>query len=128
VLSRWGFHSEALYDPDRGPDLAAPSQATGSPKNPRRTYQNYENQSKTREVAFENTFSRGRATSGTRRGMSIEQAEVLMDLLAASSPTGRAYAREQQEKDDAKRASISSWAQDTRLACDASLSLRLAGQ
>jgi hypothetical protein len=109
VLARWGFKADALLDPERGLVFAAPAKG----------------QATQRDRGSSSTHDEGRIRSravsrSEDHGMSLEQAEALMAVLAARTPAGRAYAKAQQDKEAAARASIESWVQSTHASCTVS--------
>jgi hypothetical protein len=108
VLTRWGFKADALLDPERGPVFAAPAKAQGTQRD------------RGSSPHDEGGIRSGAASRSKNYGMSLEQAEALMAVLAARTPAGRAYAKAQQEKEAAARASIESWVQSTRAGCTVS--------
>jgi hypothetical protein len=108
VLTRWGFKADALLDPERGPVFAAPAKGQGTQRG-------------RGSLSHDEGRIRSRAVSRSEdHGMSLEQAEALMAVLAARTPAGRAYAKAQQDKEAAARASIESWVQSTHASCTVS--------
>jgi hypothetical protein len=108
VAKQWGFKAEPLYDPNRGPTIRPPAQVLGQEPKPSSAGQ-HERVAAKREAASRQEIRDGDSSS-SGHGMSLEQAEAMMEFIAARSPTARAAAKARREKEDAKYASIASWA------------------
>jgi hypothetical protein len=110
----WGFNADAFFDAKRVPTFPTP------PKKIRSAQERAAAALKRARALDDEGEGSSRPAQPGAHGMSREQAEKLMAMLAACSPTGRAFAKAQQEKEAAERASIESWAHQTRSAYDVS--------
>jgi hypothetical protein len=97
VLTRWGFKADALLSPERMPTFPTPVKITSHPKIPRTL------EDRTRPV-----------TKREAQAEALERAEMLMALIAANTPRGRAHAEAQAREETAQRASIEDWVRGTR--------------